>query len=274
MPNKRTAFFISDRTGITVEMLGHSLLTQFDGVEFKQITIPFVDTKEKAREAANHINEVGHAEGSSPLVFSTLVNPEISAVVAAANALFMDFFQVFTGPLENALGVKSSHTIGRSHSFSNSYAYQSRIEAVNYALGHDDGVSTRDLNQADVILIGVSRCGKTPTCLYLALLFGIRAANYPLLLEDFSSMTLPAQLKPFRHKLYGLTINPERLQHIRNERKPGSRYATLANCQFEIKEAEALMRQEGIHYLDTTTKSIEEIATTILHKSNLERHIY
>ena len=274
MPNKRTAFFISDRTGITVEMLGHSLLTQFDGVEFKQITIPFVDTVEKAAEVANHINQVGLAEGSCPLVFSTLVNPEISAMVAAANALFMDFFQVFTDPLEHELGVKSSHTIGRSHSFSNSYGYQSRIEAVNYALGHDDGVSTRDLNQADVILIGVSRCGKTPTCLYMALLFGIRAANYPLVLEDFSSMTLPAQLKPFSHKLYGLTINPDRLQHIRNERKPGSRYATLTNCQFEIKEAEALMRQEGIYYIDTTTKSIEEIATTILHQANLERHIY
>jgi [pyruvate, water dikinase]-phosphate phosphotransferase / [pyruvate, water dikinase] kinase len=274
MPNKRTAFFISDRTGITVEMLGHSLLTQFDGVEFKQITIPFVDTVEKAAEVANHINQVGLAEGNRPLVFSTLVNPEISALIAAANALFMDFFQVFTDPLENELGVKSSHTIGRSHSFSTSYDYQSRIEAVSYALGHDDGVSTRDMNRADVILTGVSRCGKTPTCLYLALLFGIRAANYPLVLEDFNSMTLPAQLKPFRNKLYGLTISPERLQHIRDELKPGSHYATLDNCKFEIKEAEALMRQEGIHYIDTTTKSIEEIATTILHQANLERHIY
>ncbi|HUL40559.1 MAG TPA: pyruvate, water dikinase regulatory protein [Burkholderiales bacterium] len=274
MQNKRTAFFISDRTGITVEMLGHSLLTQFDGVEFKQVTIPFVDTVEKAAEVANQINQVALAEGSCPLVFSTLVNPEISAMVAAANALFMDFFQVFTDPLESELGVKSSHVIGRSHSFSNSYGYQARIEAVNYALRHDDGVSTRDLNQADVILIGVSRCGKTPTCLYLALLFGVRAANYPLLPEDFSSMTLPPQLKPLRNKLYGLSINPDRLQHIRNERKPGSRYATLANCQFEVREAEALMHQEGINYIDTTTKSIEEIATTILHKANLERHIY
>ncbi|HYA19861.1 MAG TPA: pyruvate, water dikinase regulatory protein [Burkholderiales bacterium] len=274
MHSKRTAFFISDRTGITVEMLGHSLLTQFEGVDFKQITIPFVDTVEKAAEVAKQINQVGLAEGSCPLVFSTLVNPEISATVAGANGLFMDFFQVFTDPLESELGVKSSHTIGRSHSFSNSYGYQARIEAVNYALGHDDGVSTRDLNQADVILTGVSRCGKTPTCLYLALLFGVRAANYPLVLEDFSSMTLPAPLKPLRDKLYGLTIDPNRLQHIRTERKPGSRYATLANCQFEVKEAEALMYQEGISYIDTTTKSIEEIATTIMQNANLERHIY
>jgi len=274
MHSKRTAFFISDRTGITVEMLGHSLLTQFEGVDFKQITIPFVDTVEKAAEVAKQINQVGLAEGSCPLVFSTLVNPEISATVAGANGLFMDFFQVFTDPLESELGVKSSHTIGRSHSFSNSYGYQARIEAVNYALGHDDGVSTRDLNQADVILTGVSRCGKTPTCLYLALLFGVRAANYPLGLPAFRSITLPAPPKLLRHQLSGLPIAPNRLQHIRTERKPGSRYATLANCQFEVKEAEALMYQEGISYIDTTTKSIEEIATTIMQNANLERHIY
>lgn len=274
MANRRTAFFISDRTGITVEMLGHSLLTQFDGIDFRQITVPFVDTVEKARETADQINQTRSADGSRPLVFSTLMDPVIGAIVASADALFLDFFQGFTGPLENELRVKSSHAIGRSHSLNNSYEYQSRIEAVNYALVHDDGVSTRDLNQADIILIGVSRSGKTPTCLYMALQFGIRAANYPLLPEDFGSMTLPSQLKPFGHKLYGLTIRPERLQQIRNERKPGSRYATLANCQFEVKEAESLMRQDGIRYLDTTTKSIEEIAATILHQSNLERHIY
>ncbi|MGH8750760.1 MAG: posphoenolpyruvate synthetase regulatory kinase/phosphorylase PpsR [Burkholderiales bacterium] len=274
MGDKRTAFFISDRTGITVEMLGHGLLTQFENAEFKQITLPFVDTMEKAREAADQINQTAAADGARPLVFSTLMNQEIAAIVAGTNALFLDFFQAFTAPLETELRMKSSHAMGRSHSQKNSHAYQSRMEAVNYALSHDDGISTRDLNQADIVLIGVSRSGKTPTCLYMALQFGVRAANYPLLPEDFSSMMLPDPIKSFRHKLYGLTISSERLQQIRNERKPGSRYATLANCQFEVKEAESLMRQENIRYLDTTTKSIEEIAATILHQANLERHIY
>jgi regulator of PEP synthase PpsR (kinase-PPPase family) len=148
------------------------------------------------------------------------------------------------------------------------------MDSVNYTLSHDDGVSTRDLTDADVILVGVSRCGKTPTCLYLAMQYGVRAANYPLIPEDFSAMQLPAQLRPLRGRLYGLTIKPARLQQIRNERRPGSTYATLSNCEFEVREAEALMRQEGIPYLDATSKSVEELATTILQEAKLVRRIY
>ncbi|MGZ5122503.1 MAG: kinase/pyrophosphorylase, partial [Burkholderiales bacterium] len=166
------------------------------------------------------------------------------------------------------------HAIGRSHSVNDLVNYYHRIDAVNYALGHDDGVATRDLADADIILVGVSRSGKTPTCLYMAMQFGIRAANYPLIPEDFSSMQLPGQLRPLRGRLRGLTIKPERLQQIRNERRPGSKYATLANCEFEVREAEALMRQEGIPYLDATSKSVEELATTILHEAKLVRRIY
>lgn len=274
MLSKRTAFFISDRTGITAEMLGHSLLTQFEGVPFKEITMPYVDSADKALTIVQQINEIAAAGNGRPLVFSTLVDPEVSAIVASANALYLDCFQIFISPLEVELGVKSTHTAGRSHSARDIVDYHQRIEAVNYALSHDDGVSTRDLSQADVILVGVSRCGKTPTCLYLALQFGIRAANYPLIPEDFSSMQLPAQLRHLRHKLYGLTINAERLHQIRSERKPDSTYASLVNCQFEVREAEALMRQAGIPYLDTTSKSVEELATTILHHARLVRHVY
>jgi regulator of PEP synthase PpsR (kinase-PPPase family) len=208
------------------------------------------------------------------VVFCTLANPDIEVVLAQADALVLDCFQVFIPPLELELGVKSSHLAGLSHSATDIVDYHQRIEAVNFALSHDDGVSTRDLDDADVILVGVSRCGKTPTCLYMALQYGIRSANYPFIPEDFSSMRLPSQLKKLGSKLYGLTIKPERLQMVRNERRPGTRYATLANCQFEIREAEALMRQEGIRYIDTTSKSIEEIATTILHDANLMRHVY
>lgn len=270
----RTAFFVSDRTGITAEMLGHSLLTQFDGVRFREITVPFIDSADKARDFVRQINAAGAADGLKPIVISTLVNTEIAGIVATANALFLDSFEIFIVPLERELGVKASHAIGRSHSTDDFVNYHHRIEAVNYALSHDDGVSKRDLTEADIILVGVSRCGKTPTCLYLAMQFGIRAANYPLIPEDFASMQLPSQIKSLRNRLYGLTIKPNRLQQIRTERRPGSKYAALDNCEFEIREAESLMRQEGIPYLDATSKSVEELATTILQEAKLERRIY
>lgn len=271
---KRTAFFVSDRTGITAEMLGHALLTQFESVRFQEVTLPFVDSIEKAKEVAKQINERAETDGVRPIVISTLVNTDIANVVSAANALFLDCFEIFISPLEKELGVRASHAIGRTHSVSDYVNYHHRIDAVNYALAHDDGLTTRGLSEADVILIGVSRCGKTPTCLYLAMQYGVRAANYPLIPEDFSTMRLPAHLRPFKKRLYGLTISPARLQKIRNERRPGSSYATLANCEFEVREAEALMRQEGVPFLDATSKSVEELATTILHEAKLVRRIY
>jgi regulator of PEP synthase PpsR (kinase-PPPase family) len=274
MSERRTAFFVSDRTGITAEMLGHSLLTQFESVRFQEVTLPFVDSVEKAQDAVRQINERTAMDGVRPLVISTLVNTEIARVVSGANALILDCFEIFISPLEKELGVRASHAIGRSHSANDFVNYHHRIESVNYALSHDDGVSTRDLGESDIILVGVSRCGKTPTCLYLAMQYGIRAANYPLIPEDFSTRQLPGQLRSLRKRLYGLTIRPERLQQIRNERRPGSKYATLSNCEFEVREAEALMRQEGVPFLDVTSKSVEELATTILHEAKLLRRVY
>jgi regulator of PEP synthase PpsR (kinase-PPPase family) len=273
MPPERTAFFVSDRTGITAEMLGHSLLTQFEQVSFTEITLPFVDSPEKAQEAVRQINQAAERDGARPLVFSTLVDPTLSGALQTANGRYVDCFQVFIAPLEAELGVKSSHEVGRSHSLRNN-SYFNRIEAVNFAMSHDDGQTTKELDAADVILVGVSRCGKTPTCLYMALQFGIRAANYPLIPEDFESRKLPSKIRPYKHKLFGLTIRPDRLQRIRNERRPNSKYASLENCEFEIREAELLMRQEAIPVLDTTTQSIEELATTILQKANLQRHAF
>ena len=275
MPDpKRTAYFVSDRTGITAEMLGHSLLTQFDDVRFNEITLPFVDSVEKARDVVQQINQQAASDGVRPLVISTLARTEIAQIIGQSNALFLDCFEIFISPLERELGIRASHAIGRTHNVTDFVNYHHRIESVNYTLSHDDGVTNRDLNDADIILVGVSRCGKTPTCLYLAMQFGISAANYPLIPEDFNTMLLPSPLRPLHGKLYGLTIRPERLQQIRTERKPGSKYATLANCEFEVREAEALMRQEGIPYLDATSKSVEELATTILHEAKLVRRIY
>ncbi len=269
MTNKRTAFFVSDRTGITVEKLGRSLLSQFEGIEFTRITLPFVDSVEKARDAVRQINAAAAADGQRPIVFSTLIVPAVHDVIEESDALILDLFESFIVPLENELGVQSSHAVGRSHT--PGVHYTERMDSVNYALNHDDGGITRDLARAEIILVGVSRCGKTPTCLYLALQFGIFAANYPLVPEDFSDGTLPSQLKNLRKKLFGLTIQPERLAQIRSERSPNSKYASLENCRYEIAQAERLMNQADIPRLDVTNISVEEIATTLLHLTGLKR---
>lgn len=269
MNNIRTVYFVSDRTGITAENLGHSLLSQFEAIQFKRVRLPFLDSVEKARDAVAQINEASIADGQRPLIFSTLILPAVRNIVEQSDALFLDLFEMFIVPLEAELGVSSSHAVGRSHAADTNY--KSRMDAVNYALNHDDGGVTRDLNLADIILIGVSRCGKTPTSLYLAMQYGIAAANYPLVPEDFASETLPLVLKPLRSKLHGLTIRPERLHHIRTERSPNSRYAALENCQLEVKQAESLMKLANIPFLDVTTMSVEEIATTIMHQTGLKR---
>lgn len=265
----RTAYFVSDRTGITAENLGHSLLSQFEAVQFKRVRLPFLDSVEKAREAVAQINEASITDGQRPLIFSTLILPAVRNIIEQSDALFLDLFEMFIVPMEAELGVSSSHAVGRSHAAGKNY--NSRMDAVNYALNHDDGGITRDLNLADIILIGVSRCGKTPTSLYLAMQYGISAANYPLVPEDFASETLPQVLNSLRSNLYGLTIRPERLHQIRTERSPNSRYAALENCQFEVKQAESLMKLAKIPYLDVTTMSVEEIATTIMHQTGLRR---
>jgi [pyruvate, water dikinase]-phosphate phosphotransferase / [pyruvate, water dikinase] kinase len=274
MPDRRTVFFVSDRTGITAEMLGNSLLSQFEDIQFKRETIPFVDTPDKIEDVVRRIDEVGAGQSLRPLVFSSIVNEVMSARLARANALVLDLFGTYIAPLESEFGAKSSHTAGRSHGIANSHEYFARIEAINFAQAHDDGASTRDLSKAQVILVGVSRCGKTPTTLYLAMQFGIRAANFPLTPDDFVDRRLPKSVLAHRDRLFGLTIDPERLRQIRGERRPGSSYATLENCRYEVREAEAMMHREAIAMLDTTTKSIEEIATTIMHRAHLQRHVY
>jgi regulator of PEP synthase PpsR (kinase-PPPase family) len=275
MSNRRTVFFVSDRTGITAEMLGNSLLSQFEDFQFQRLTIPFVDSAEKVTEVIRQINQTGATEGKPPIVFSSVVDEQASEMIRReAHALTLDLFQIFIAPLELELNAKSSHTAGRSHGIANSHEYFSRMDAINFTQAHDDGAATRGLSKAQVILIGVSRCGKTPTSLYLAIQFGICAANYPLTPDDFADHKLPSSVLPYRERLFGLTINAERLHRIRGERRPGSRYASLDNCRAEVREAEALMQREGIPMLDTTAKSIEEIAATILHRANLSRHVY
>jgi hypothetical protein len=275
MPDRRTVFFLSDRTGITAEMLGNSLLSQFEDVTFERQTIPFIDAPDKVEAAIQQVNANAAREGRRPIVFASVVDEAASRHIHAhADALTLDLFQAFIAPLETELDARSSHAAGRTHGIANSHEYFARMEAINYSQTHDDGAATRDLAKAQVILVGVSRCGKTPTSLYLALQFGVRAANFPLTPDDFADRRLPASVLPHRDRLFGLTINPDRLQRIREERRPASKYASPENCRFEVREAEHLMDRERIPMLDTTEMSIEEIATTILHRTKVQRHIY
>lgn len=272
---RRSVFFLSDRTGITAETLGHSLLTQFDDVEWVRHSIPFLDSIAKVAELAESINVTAREDGCRPLVFSTLVDEEQRAVISQTNCVFYDFFGTFIDSMEKELRQQSAHAVGRSYGLQgNKSSYFDRMEAINFTLNNDDGVSARNFAKADIILIGVSRSGKTPTCLYMALQYGIAAANYPLTEEDMDSMRLPKILEPFKEKLFGLTLNAEQLHRIRQERRPNSPYAALSQCQQEIQWQESLYRLSKVPHIDTSNISIEEISATILNRSGLKRALY
>ena len=271
---KRTVFFISDGTGITAETLGHSLLAQFESIEFDQVTIPYVNSEAKVAAALSRINKASRDEGMQPVVFSTIISDHVRAELASkANAFCVDIFSSFLKPLETALGAVSSYSVGKSHSIVNNPGYQVRIDSVNFALDNDDGARTRHYDNADVILVGVSRSGKTPTCLYLALQFGIKAANYPLTEDDLDDLNLPRPLREHRQKLFGLSIDPERLTAIRTERKPNSRYASMNQCESEVRGAEALFNRFNIPFTNSTHASIEEISTNVIESAGLKRRL-
>ena len=271
--DRRTVFFVSDQTGVTAETMGHSLLTQFDGGAFRQVTLPFISTVDKAEDAVRRINKTAEIEGLRPVIFSTLLQEDMREIIKQANGLFLDFFDAFLGPLEQELKVKSSRAQGKAHGMADIGAYTLRINATNFALANDDGAITRDYDRADLILVGVSRSGKTPTCLYMALQYGIFAANYPFAEEEFETGRLPPPLAAHQKKLYGLTIAPERLQQIRNERKPNSKYASPAQVEYELRVAQSIFRRYDVPCINTTECSIEEIASRILDKTGLERRL-
>jgi len=267
----RSVYYISDGTGITAESLGHSLITQFEQIDFHTHTLPYIDSNEKARLAVEKINESFNYDKVRPIIFSTIVKPEIRNIIKQSQGFVIDFFQAFIGSLESELQVPASSAVGLSHALVDEEQYSTRIEAVNYALQCDDGLNTHHYHSADIILIGISRTGKTPTCLYLALQFGIRAANYPLTEEDLNSPCLPAALSDHRHLLFGLSIEAERLHYVRNKRQPDSRYASLAQCELESSLAERVFLLEKIRHLNSTHLSVEELSAHILSEAGL-RH--
>lgn len=266
---KRTAFFVSDGTGITAEAIGHSLLSQFDKIELQLLTRPYINSIDKAQTLVAQINEAGERDGVRPLVFETIVDPNISNTLKQSNGFIINMFSTFIPSLENELATKATGSVGKTHSISNNYV--DRIDAINFALDNDDGSRTRFYDRADLILIGVSRSGKTPSCLYMAMQYGIRAANYPLTEEDMEKRKLPEPLRDYKNKLFGLTIDVDRLVAIRNERRSNSKYASYAQCQFEIQEVEALFQKDNIPFVNSTHFSVEEIAAKILATQSITR---
>lgn len=273
----RAAYYISDGTAITAEVFGHALLSLFP-IEINHITIPFVETEQQAREVLERIAGNYQRTGERPLVFFTIVNPEIKDIISNSEGIHYNFLDQFVAPVEKALGVPSQPQKHRTHNIKQE-SYDIRIDAVNYSLANDDGSNLKEYGKADIILVGASRTGKTPTSLYLALQYGIKAANYPFTDDDMGDdsgrpLRLPSALKPFKRKLFGLTIAPERLHQIRSERRANSRYASKQQCRMEIREVENLYRRENIPFLNSTHFSIEEISAKILAKTGLVRHKY
>ena len=271
MKEPRTVFFVSDGTGITAETLGGTLLTQFEGVEFKKSTLPFINSAEKARVTADYINHIAGQASARPIVISTTVNEEVRTILRTVRALFLDLFDTYIPPIEAELSQKSTHAQGRAHGMNDAGRYHARIDAMNYAMEHDDGQSTRNLEKADVILIAPSRCGKTPTTLYLALQHAVFATNFPLTEEDLEGLRLPKPLKGLEGRLFGLTSEPERLSQVRSERRPGSRYASLAQCGYELRQVEQLYRRHNIPFVNSANMSIEEIAALVMQEKHLRR---
>ena len=270
---RRSVFFISDGTAITAETLGHSLLAQFPHVDFDIHIIPYISSEEAAMNVVAEINQRADRDGQQPLVFDTLVDPYVRDIINTANAVNLDVFEGLIGKLSEVLGTPPTTLVGQTHAVTDSESYKARIDAVHFALDNDDGARTRHYDKADLILIGVSRSGKTPTSIYLSLQFGIRVANYPLTEEDLDDNRLPAVLKAHKHKLFGLMIDAERLVAIRSERKANSRYASFSQCQMELRAVEGIYISEGIKYLNVSEMSIEEISTRVLQMTGLKRRI-
>lgn len=263
--NSRPVFFVSNSTGITVETLGRSLLYQFSSIQFESHSLRFVDTTEKADEAVTIINKFASETGLRPIILSTLIKPGLRDILATAQGLYLDIFDTFIAPIEEEIGCEAKLGMGRVHGIVDDEYYSERIEAVNYSMKTDDGVGAREYSQADVILTGASRTGKTPTSLYLAMHYGLKAANYPIVDEELDVHFLPVPLRDYKEKTFGLLVTPERLQNIRTKRRPDSQYSSLSQCQYEIRQTESLFQQENIPYFDVSSMSIEEISSNIIN---------
>ena len=267
--NSRSVFIVSDRSGVTAETICHTLLSQFPGIDFTQSFLPFVDSVEKVNTVIDTINRAAKETGLRPLVFITFAEDRYAEMLRNSDAEVFDLFNSFINRMEAALGQVSSHQPGQAHGISDFLQYNRRINAVNYAMHCDDGLHMTNYDRASIILLGVSRSGKTPTCLYLALHFGFYAANYPLTEDDAVKGLLPESILAHKDKVFGLTISPERLHQIRTERRPNSEYASLAQCRSDVNMARNLYDRYRIPHCDSTYYSVEELGSSIKHQMGL-----
>lgn len=266
----RAIFYISDGTGITAETIGGSVLTQFEGVDFDVHRIPFVRDEASARAAVARIGAAHKETGERAIVVSTMIEVKLKKIIAESDALVLDVFAPFIAPLEQELATARVRHVGRAHGFGDTAQYDARMAATNFAMTHDDGAAAQD-SSAEVVLLGVSRVGKTPTCLYMALHYGVRAANYPLIPEDLERLELPKRLAAVKERLFGLTIDPLRLHQLREARRPGSTYASLQQCRWEVAQAERLFRRERVPVAESTSTSVEEMASRVLSELGDQR---
>ena len=264
-PN-RTVFFVSESTGITSETMGHSLLSQFPHIDFTYIQRPYVDTVEKAEKLVEEISQVCQNLGFRPLVFATMPDLAINKLLESADCYYYEIFENFIDKIGHDLHTKPTRESGLSHGLVNEKTYDLRIDALNFTLKHDDAMVLKTLGDADVIIVGVSRSGKTPTSLYLALKYGIKAANYPITDSDFEKHALPDVLLENREKLFATTIEATRLREIREKRRAGSQYAAIQTCKSELKKAQQLYDKYGLVPMDVTHQSIEELSAQIVRK--------
>ncbi|MCW2804860.1 MAG: putative phosphotransferase [Propionibacteriaceae bacterium] len=256
-------FFLSDSTGISAETMGNALLIQFPELRFERHVIPFITTVQEARRVVA-VLDAAMAGPVTPLAFSTTAVTEIRDVLHRSSCPLIDFFDLHMSRVESILGVQGQRVAARLHGVGDIQRYNARMAAVEYAIEHDDGQSLRALDRADVILVAPSRCGKTPTTMYLALQHGVFVANYPLVPEDFGSAELPRPVRALRDRCFGITTTPARLSQVRQERRPNSGYASLEQCSYELRCADALYRRHRIPVINSSAKSVEEMSTVIL----------
>lgn len=256
-------FFLSDSTGISAETMGNALLIQFPDLRFERRLIPFITSVREAREVVAVLDAA--MEGPvTPLAFTTAAVDEIRAELHTSRCPIIDFFDLHMNRVESILGVRGMRLPATLHGVGDIQRYNARMAAVEFAIEHDDGQSLRALDKADVVLVAPSRCGKTPTTMYLALQHGIFVANYPLVDEDLAGSELPRPIRGLRERCFGIVSTPARLCQVRQERRPNSRYASLEQCTYELRRAEAMFAAHRIPIINSSAKSVEEMSTVIL----------
>ncbi len=265
MWNAKDVYYISDSTAILAEDLGRALLCQFPGISFNEEKIPFVRSPEQAQAALQKILE--RSGGRFPLLFCTIIDRNIREIFDSPEVEYFDILNGFLGQLEHSLEATPLREPGFSRRGKD---IAKRVEAIHYTLEHDDGTRTREYHQADIILVGVSRSGKTPVSVYLATHFGLKAANFPLTSEQLDNYVLPVDIIRNRQRALGLTSSPKHLHKIREKRYKGSSYASLSTCSRELQQARQLFSQHQIRVLETEGKSIEELAVQAIQLTGIK----